>query len=151
MTAPIISLPGLRIGTAERERVAVELRGHHVAGHITGDELHERLQHASHAATESDLTRVLVDLPDPVLEIVRHPPTQAARPRQQQAIVVAADAMIMFVSVSAFICLSLLTILSTSERDTFPLVLLAAFGGAVASGGFVHLWHRLHDSRGGNR
>jgi hypothetical protein len=68
-------LPGgarrLRIGDAERERVAEALEQHFHAGRLSADELEARVQRALRARTVGELRDLLADLP--------HPPAPAAR------------------------------------------------------------------------
>jgi hypothetical protein len=53
----------MRVGTAEREAIAAELREHYASGRLTLDELNERLEAAFAAKTRADLTAVMRDLP----------------------------------------------------------------------------------------
>jgi hypothetical protein len=53
----------MRVGDAEREAVASQLREHYAAGRLTLDELDERLDQAFAAKTRSDLAAVTRDLP----------------------------------------------------------------------------------------
>jgi Domain of unknown function (DUF1707) len=53
----------LRIGDAEREAAAEQLREHFVAGRLTLDELDERLGEIFTARTQDQLSRVMADLP----------------------------------------------------------------------------------------
>ena len=53
----------LRIGDAEREAAAEQLREHFVAGRLTIDELDERLGEIFTARTQDQLSRVMADLP----------------------------------------------------------------------------------------
>jgi hypothetical protein len=58
--------PGrLRVGDAERERVADLLAEHHAAGRLTLPELDERLTAILSARTRDELTAPLADLPAP--------------------------------------------------------------------------------------
>ena len=52
-----------RVGDAEREAVAEQLREHYAAGRLSIDEFRSRLDAAYSAATAADLRRVTVDLP----------------------------------------------------------------------------------------
>jgi hypothetical protein len=52
-----------RVGDAEREAVAEQLREHYAAGRLTIDEFRSRLDAAYSAATSADLRRVTSDLP----------------------------------------------------------------------------------------
>jgi len=58
----------VRVGDAEREAIAAQLREHYADGRLTLDELNERLDQAFAAKTKADLNTVMHDLP------------QAARP-----------------------------------------------------------------------
>jgi hypothetical protein len=53
----------MRIGNAEREATAAELREHYASGRLTLDELNERLEAAFAAKTRADLAAVMRDLP----------------------------------------------------------------------------------------
>ena len=53
----------MRVGDADREAVASQLRDHYADGRLTLDELNERLDQAFAAKTTADLKTVLRDLP----------------------------------------------------------------------------------------
>jgi Domain of unknown function (DUF1707) len=53
----------IRVGDAEREAVAAQLREHYADGRLTLDELNERLDQAFAAKTRADLNAVTRDLP----------------------------------------------------------------------------------------
>src|SRR5258708_14079782 len=53
----------MRVGNAEREAIAAELREHYASGRLTIEELNERLEAAFAAKTRADLTAVMRDLP----------------------------------------------------------------------------------------
>jgi len=55
--------PSLRIGDADRDAVAAELREHFAHGRLTLEEFNERLDAVFAAKTQSDLTRLTSDLP----------------------------------------------------------------------------------------
>jgi hypothetical protein len=55
--------PSLRIGDAEREAVAAELREHFAHGRLTLEEFNQRLDAAFAAKTQADLSRITRDLP----------------------------------------------------------------------------------------
>jgi uncharacterized membrane protein len=57
------SQPSLRIGDAEREAVAAELREHYAHGRLTHDEFSQRLDAVFAARTQRDLQRITGDLP----------------------------------------------------------------------------------------
>lgn len=54
---------GMRIGHAERDAVAAELREHYASGRLTLEELDERLDAALAAKTRGDLDALMRDLP----------------------------------------------------------------------------------------
>jgi hypothetical protein len=53
----------MRVGDAEREAAAAELREHFASGRLTQDELNERLDQAFAAKTRGDLNALMTDLP----------------------------------------------------------------------------------------
>lgn len=53
----------IRVGDAEREATASQLREHYADGRLTLDELNERLDQAFAAKTRADLNTVMRDLP----------------------------------------------------------------------------------------
>lgn len=53
----------MRVGDAEREAVAAELREHYASGRLTLDELNERVDKAFAATTRGDLNALMTDLP----------------------------------------------------------------------------------------
>jgi hypothetical protein len=53
----------MRVGHAERDAVATELREHYATGRLTLDELNERLDKAFAAKTKGDLNAIMTDLP----------------------------------------------------------------------------------------
>ena len=53
----------MRVGDAEREAAASELREHYASGRLTLDELNERLDKAFAAKTRADLNVLMTDLP----------------------------------------------------------------------------------------
>jgi hypothetical protein len=55
--------PSLRIGDAEREAVAAELREHFAHGRLSLEEFNQRLDSVFGAKTQADLTRITRDLP----------------------------------------------------------------------------------------
>ncbi len=68
--------PGrLRVGDAERERVADQLAEHHAAGRLTLPELDERLSATMSARTRDELAATLADLP----AVPRTPPAPDRR------------------------------------------------------------------------
>jgi Domain of unknown function (DUF1707) len=55
--------PSLRIGDRERDAVAAELQEHFAHGRLTIEEFNERLDAVFAAKTQSDLSRIISDLP----------------------------------------------------------------------------------------
>jgi DUF1707 SHOCT-like domain len=53
----------VRVGDADRDAIAAQLREHYADGRLTLDELNERLDHAFAAKTTADLDAVMRDLP----------------------------------------------------------------------------------------
>ena len=53
----------VRVGDADREAIAAQLREHYADGRLTLDELNERLDHTFAAKTAADLDAVMRDLP----------------------------------------------------------------------------------------
>jgi hypothetical protein len=53
----------IRVGDAERETIAGQLREHYADGRLTLDELNERLDQTFAATTRADLNAVMRDLP----------------------------------------------------------------------------------------
>lgn len=53
----------MRVGDADREATAAELREHYASGRLTLEELNERLDQALAAKTRADLTACMRDLP----------------------------------------------------------------------------------------
>jgi DUF1707 SHOCT-like domain len=53
----------MRVGDAEREAAAAELREHYASGRLTLDELNERVDKAFAATTRGDLNALMTDLP----------------------------------------------------------------------------------------
>jgi Domain of unknown function (DUF1707) len=53
----------MRVGDAEREAAAAELREHYASGRLTLDELNERIDKAFAAKTRGDLNVLMTDLP----------------------------------------------------------------------------------------
>lgn len=54
----------MRVGDAERDAAAAELREHFASGRLTQDEMSERLEQAFAAKTRGDLHALMTDLPD---------------------------------------------------------------------------------------
>jgi len=55
--------PGLRIGDRERDAVATELQEHYAHGRLTLEEFNQRIDDVFAAKTQSDLSRITIDLP----------------------------------------------------------------------------------------
>ncbi len=53
----------MRVGDAERDATAAQLREHFASGRLTHDELNERLDQTFAAKTRGDLSKVMTDLP----------------------------------------------------------------------------------------
>ena len=53
----------MRVGDAEREAAAAELREHYASGRLTLDELNERIDKTFAAKTRGDLNALMTDLP----------------------------------------------------------------------------------------
>jgi hypothetical protein len=53
----------MRVGDAEREAAAAELREHYASGRLTLDELNERIDKAFAAKSRGDLNALMTDLP----------------------------------------------------------------------------------------
>jgi hypothetical protein len=53
----------MRVGDAEREAAAAELREHYASGRLTLDELNERVDKVFAATTRGDLNALMTDLP----------------------------------------------------------------------------------------
>ena|SRR5215472_3226447 len=67
---------GVRIGDAEREKVATSLREHYASGRLTLDEFQQRLDAVFAAKTDTDLTRITADLPHTNPYATPWPPSQ---------------------------------------------------------------------------
>ena len=75
----MVSGPNMRVGDAEREAVASQLREHYADGRLTLDELNERLDLALSAKTRADLNGVMRDLPATPRQVVPAPPAREQR------------------------------------------------------------------------
>ncbi|NKY88245.1 DUF1707 domain-containing protein [Nocardia veterana] len=73
--------PGVRVGTAERERAAAALGDHFAAGRLDLDEYDERVRRAYAAKTAADLLELFADLPRPAPPAPALPPPRRSRPR----------------------------------------------------------------------
>jgi hypothetical protein len=67
---------GVRIGDAEREKVAGSLREHYAHGRLTLEEFQQRLDSVFAAKTNADLARITVDLPHADHHAAPWPPSQ---------------------------------------------------------------------------
>jgi len=74
----------LRVGDADRRRVADELQRHYVEGRLSSDELTDRVRQATAARTQGDLTALTHDLPPltpaPAEPPAAVPPTESPGP-----------------------------------------------------------------------
>lgn len=71
---------GVRIGDAERERVATSLREHFASGRLTMEEFQQRLDAAFAAKTDADLAKITRDLPHADPYAAPWPPSQRYSP-----------------------------------------------------------------------
>ena len=60
---PVEAASNVRVGDADRDAVAAQLRDHYADGRLTHEELNERLDQAFAAKTAADLNTVMRDLP----------------------------------------------------------------------------------------
>lgn len=67
---------GVRIGDAEREKVATSLREHYASGRLTLDEFQQRLDAVFAAKTDTDLAKITADLPHADPYAAPWPPSQ---------------------------------------------------------------------------
>lgn len=67
---------GVRIGDAEREKVATSLREHYASGRLTLDEFQQRLDAVFAAKTDTDLAKITADLPHTDPYAAPWPPSQ---------------------------------------------------------------------------
>jgi hypothetical protein len=67
---------GVRIGDAEREKVATSLREHYARGRLTLEEFQQRLDAVFAAKTDTDLSKVTTDLPHTDPYAAPWPPSQ---------------------------------------------------------------------------
>lgn len=74
------SQPSLRIGDAERESAAAELREHYANGRLTLEEFSQRLDAVFAAKTQRDLQRITSDLPHVRPDSVPLPSAGVGRP-----------------------------------------------------------------------
>jgi hypothetical protein len=58
-----VDSPAMRVGDAEREACAAQIREHYAAGRLTHEEMTERLESALSARTAADLAPLVQDLP----------------------------------------------------------------------------------------
>ena len=64
----------VRVGDADREAVAAQLREHYADGRLTLEELNERLDQTFAAKTKADLNTVMRDLPQATRPTAGMPP-----------------------------------------------------------------------------
>lgn len=74
------SQPSLRIGNAERDAVAAELREHYAHGRLTLEEFSNRLDATFAAKTQRDLSQITRDLPHVRPDDVPLPSSHVGRP-----------------------------------------------------------------------
>ena len=70
----------VRVGDADREAIAAQLREHYADGRLTLEELNERLDQAFAAKTKADLNTVMRDLPQATRPGAGLPPAGAGWP-----------------------------------------------------------------------
>jgi hypothetical protein len=98
----MVSGPNMRVGDAEREMVAGQLREHYADGRLTLDELNERIDLTLTAKTRAELDGVLRDLPGTARPLVPVQPTrQQYGPRPGFAATMAAQAVLLLWMVAA--------------------------------------------------
>ena len=73
----------VRIGDADREAIAAQLREHYADGRLTLDELNERLDQTFAAKIKADLDVVMRDLPHVARPFTDAPAVGSATPRGQ--------------------------------------------------------------------
>jgi hypothetical protein len=81
-------MSSLRVSDADRERTAERLRTAAGEGRIRPDELEQRLEVAFAALTESELERVVADLPEPA------PPARPSRRRAERSVFAAVSVLL---------------------------------------------------------
>jgi hypothetical protein len=81
-------MSSLRVSDADRERTAERLRTAAGEGRIRPDELEQRLEVAFAALTESELERVVADLPAPA------PPARPSRRRAERRVFAAVSVLL---------------------------------------------------------
>ena len=67
---------GVRIGDAEREKVATDLREHYARGRLTLEEFQQRLDAVFAAKIDTDLVKITADLPHTDPHAAPWPPSQ---------------------------------------------------------------------------
>ena len=77
--------PDLRIGDAEREATATELREHFAQGRLTLEEFNQRLEAALKATTQRDLNLITNDLPHATAPSTPLPVASAAGYHRERA------------------------------------------------------------------
>jgi hypothetical protein len=97
----MVSGSNMRVGDAEREAAATQLRDHYADGRLTLDELNERLDKTFAAKTQSDLTALMRDLPMTARPVVPAPKPSGGSGRPRAGYNVLAPAMALFWMVAA--------------------------------------------------
>ena len=129
----------IRIGSAERSRVAERLVCHFQAGQLERSELEARLGRAAQARTEDDLHQLTVDLPD----VAPRRPVNLTGPDPAHPLRVTFDVIVMCLTTAALLCLLLWLIGAASEGGTaLILTTVAALGALVVGAVSVYLIQR---------
>jgi Domain of unknown function (DUF1707) len=100
----------LRVGDAERDATAADLAEHFVAGRLTLDELHNRLDAVFGARTYGQLTRIMADLPR--LRPVSLPPGVFPPPHSERRNATPSDRAGRFAALSLLILAMLIWLLT---------------------------------------
>ena len=99
--------PDLRVGDAERESTATDLREHYAQGRLSTDELNERLDAAFSATTHGQLEQVTDDLPHIQPAPSAPPPPVVPRRRAGAAVARAVAALVTVVALLAVVTVAL--------------------------------------------
>ncbi len=112
-----------RVGHPERDRAAVALRRHYVAGRISADELAERLELALAARTRRELRRALLALPQPWLQLeeVVLPALRETGERVRHAVLVTAM-LFLWLSLSAVLLVLFAVVAVAHDRGVVDLI-----------------------------
>jgi hypothetical protein len=129
-------MPGgeMRIGDAERSKVAEDLSKHYADGRLDESEFNERLSKAMSAKTRSDLSGLLIDLPR--LDL----PQPAAQPPRRRG----AGTRLVGFALVALVALSILSAISWQWHFPFFLFFLIAFLVWRRHHRHLHRWHGGH-------